>query len=214
LGVDASAPVTWEEHMKKGFAVCAVLMTLGHGLVGCGGSNASYNPFSPSPPLPPPPLPPRTLAVDLTGNYALTFDVGNACEEVPKDLRRRTYEATIAFSGSYGSADLFLAELSGATFRDQRAVSIEVAPQPSGYSVWLDFSDNVILEEPERGTYFMIAASGAATVQPTELFMISTPPITGYFNYCVVGPQNQCSSSVMVRSLCKSENSRWTLVRR
>jgi hypothetical protein len=206
--------------MKKGFAVCAVLMTLGHGLAGCGGSN---NPFSPSPPpsqppplppLPPPPLPPRTLAVDLTGTYALTFDVGNACEQIPQELRTRTYEANLSYNTSYASTDVFLAGLSGATLHDQPPVWVEVTHGASGSAVWLNLVDTVVFEEPERGTYFMISGGGGgASIAPTQLSTISTS-FTGYFNYCVVGPQNQCSFDAMVRSLCKSEHSEWTLTRR
>ena len=203
--------------MKKGFAVCAVLVALGQGLAGCGGSSASYNPVSPSPlpPDPPPPPPPFSLPVDLRGSYTLTFEVGNACEQVPNELRRRTFEATIAYLGYfYESTDVFLAGLSGATFHDQQPIWVEVTHRASGSSVWLNLVDTVILEAPERGTYFMIAGGdGVASVEPTELSTISTP-FTGYFNYCVVGPQNQCSSDAMQRSLCKSENSRWTLTRR
>jgi hypothetical protein len=158
--------------------------------------------------------------VDLTGNYALTFEVGSACEQVPKELRIRTYEAKIEYHSSYGSTDLFLAELSGATFHDQRPVWIEVTHRASGSSVWLDLapSDNVILEELERGTYLMVAGgAGEASLEPTELSTISAL-FTGYFNYGVatseIGPQNQCSFDTMIRSLCKAENSYWTLTRR
>jgi hypothetical protein len=209
--------------MKTRIAAWTVLVIGAQALIGCGGSNAPNNPLNPSPPPPPtatPTPPPRSLPVDLTGNYALTFEVGGACEQVPKELKIRTYEAKIEYHSSYGSTDSFLAELSGATFRDQRPVWIEVTHRASGHSVWLDLAvhDNVILEEPERGTYFMVAGwDGLASVEPTELSTISTP-FTGYFNYCVatseIGPQNQCSFDTMVHSLCKSENSRWTLTRR
>ena len=96
--------------------------------------NGSSNPVSPSPPPPPittPTPPPPSLIVDLTGHYALTFEVGGACEEVPKELRTRTYEARIGYYKSVGSADWFLAELSGATVHSYQPVVIEVA----GYSV-------------------------------------------------------------------------------
>jgi hypothetical protein len=216
--------------MKTRIAAWTMFVVCVQVSIGCGGSNASSNPINPSPPptpiaTPTPPPPPRALSVDLTGNYALTFEVGSACEQVPKELRIRTYEARIEYrsSGSYRSdesSDSFLADLSGATFHDQRPVWIEVTHRASGHSVWLDLalSDNVILEEPERGTYFMVAGwDGVASVDPTELSTISTP-FTGYFNYCVatseIGPQNQCSVDTMMRSACKSENSRWTLTRR
>ena len=196
-----------------------LMMMCALGLAGCGRSDSSSVSFAPSPPPPPPPPPPQ-LSVDLTGNYRLTFDVGAACEQVPKELRRRTYEARIEYKSSYGSTDLFFAELSGATFHDQRPVLIEVTHRASGHSIWLDLapSDNAILEETERGTYLMIAGgAGSASVEPTELSTISAL-FTGYVNYCVatsdIGPQNQCSFDSMIRSLCTSENSRWTLTRR
>ena len=189
------------------------------GLAGCGSDLPSI-PLAPTPSTPPPvptppPAPPRSLAVDLTGNYTLTFEVGNACEEVPKELRIRTYEATIEYKSSFESIDNFLAELSGATFRDQRPIWVEAIHRASGVSVWLDLalSDNVILEEPEPGTYFMIGGwEGAAYVDPTKRSTISASFI-GYFKYCA-GTQNQCSFDAMLYNMCKSENSRWTLTRR
>jgi len=200
--------------MKMGFAVCAVLVVLGPGPAGCGGSNASYNPVSPPVPPPLPPPPPLKLAVDLTGNYALTFEVGDACEQIPTELRSRTYETTIAYNHSYGSTDVFLARPGGATFRDQWPVFVEVTHGASGSAVWMNLVDTVILEEAEPNRYFMISGTdGGASVEPTELSTISTS-FTGYFNYCVVSPQNQCSSNAMVHSMCKSEHSEWTLRRR
>jgi hypothetical protein len=214
--------------MDKRLVAWAAVVILSCGLAGCGGSNPSPNPVNPSPsppPIPTPPPTPRSLAVDLTGNYALTFEVGSACEQVLKELRIRTYEAKIEYHSSVSyrsdeSTDLFLAELSGATFHDQRPVWVEVTHRASGYFVWLDLapSDNVILEEPERGTYFMVAGwEGEASVEPTVRSTISAL-FTGYFNYCVAtsgsGPQNQCSFDTMIRSLCRSANSRWTLTRR
>jgi hypothetical protein len=200
----------------------AVLVMLGQGCAGGGRSDSSAIPIAPSPAPPPaPPLPPPGPRgpIDLTGDYRLSFEVGGACEQVPKELRSRTYDARIHYRSSYESTDLFLAELSGATFHDQRPVFIEVTHRASGSSVWLDLapSDNVVFEEPERGTYFMVAGgAGVASVEPTELSTISTP-FTGYFNYCIakseVGPQTQCSFDTMVRSMCRSENSRWTLTR-
>jgi hypothetical protein len=210
--------------MQKRIVTWIILLTCAQGLVGCGRPDSSSIPSAPSPSTPPPapapPPAPPSLRMDLTGDYGLTFEVGDSCEQVPKELRTRTYEARIEYYRSYGSTDNFLAELSGAAFRDQRPVWIEVTHRASGSSVWLDLapSDNVILEEPERGTYLMVAGgAGAASVEPTELSTISAL-FTGYFNYCVttseIGPQNQCSFDTMIRSLCKSENSRWTLTRR
>ena len=208
--------------MNTRFVTWTIVAMCSTGVAACG-SNSPSIPTAPTqstPPPAPPQPPPRSLAVDLTGIYALTFEVGNACEQVPKELRIRTYEARVDYKSTYGSIDSFLATLSGATFHNQLPVWIDVTHGASGHSAWLDLapSDNVILEEPERGTYLMVAgADGVASVEPTDLSKISTP-FTGYFNYCVatseVGPQNHCSVDTMMRSLCKSENSRWTLTRR
>jgi hypothetical protein len=207
--------------MNTRFVTSIIVAMCLTGVAACGSDSAS-TPSAPTPSTRPssPTPPPRSLAVDLRGNYLLTFEVGNACEHVPKELRIRTYDARIDYKNSGGPTDAFLAELSGATFRNQLPIWIDVTHGASGSTVWLDLapSDNVILEEPARGTYLMVAGwDGVAAVEPTELSTISTP-FTGYFNYCVatseVGARNQCSFDTMVRSPCKSENSRWTLARR
>ena len=169
--------------------------------------------LSTPPPAPRPLPPPRSLPVDLTGNYALTFEVGSACDEVPKELRTRTYEARIGYYKSVGSADWFLTELSGAEVHSYQPVVIEV----SGNSVSVDLSDNVIVDEPSPGAYLATAGYGVASVQPTELSTISGS-FTGFFKYCVetsgTEATNQCSIDTVVRGMCRSDNSRWTLTRR
>jgi hypothetical protein len=212
-----------ENHMNTRFVIWTIVAICSTGVAACGSDSPSI-PTAPTlstpPPAPPPLPPPRSLAVDLTGNYTLTFEVGSGCGDVPEELRIRTYQARIEYKSSGGSTDNFLAELSGATFHNQLPVWIEVTHGGSGSTVWLDLapSDNVILEEPVRGAYFMIfGADGVASVQPTELSTISAR-FTGYFNYCAatseMGPQNQCSIDTMIRSPCKAENTRWTLTRR
>ena len=102
-------------------------------------------------PVPPPAAPPPlNLVVDLRGDYTLTFEVGGGCEEVPQELRTRTYEARIGYVRSFDSSDWFLAALSAAKFYEgQQPVWMEVWRN----SVGVDLSDNVILEEPSPGTY-------------------------------------------------------------
>jgi hypothetical protein len=186
------------------------------GVAACGSDSPSI-PLAPTrstPPVAPsPPAPTPLLAVDLTGSYTLTFEVGSACDEVPRELRTRTYEARIGYYKSVGSADWFRAELSGAEVHSYQPVVIEV----SGNSVSVDLSDNVIVDEPSPGAYLAIAGHGAVSVQPTELSTISGP-FTGFFKYCAdtsgTGATNQCSVDTAVRGMCRSENSRWTLTRR
>lgn len=181
---------------------------------------ACESPTRPTPQPPPPPAPqspapgPPRLAVDLTGDYTLTFEVGAGCEEVPKELRIRSYEARISFSDLFGSSYWFLANLSGAKFHNgQGFVRIEVGAD----YVAVDLSDNVIIEEPSPGTYFATSGYGAASVQSSELSTISSP-FTGYFEYCAAtsgaGGTDQCSVVTMTHDMCKAENSRWTLTRR
>ena len=203
--------------MNTRFVAWTIVAMCVTGVVDCGRSDSSSIPSAPTAstpqPAPTPPTPPRALPVDLTGNYALTFEVGNACEQVPRELRTRTYEAKIGYYKSIESADWVLAELTGSKFHSYHPVLIEV----SANSVWVDLSDNVILEEPSPGAYLATAGVGGASIQPTELSTISGS-FTGYFNYCVatseIEAQTQCSVAAMVRGLCRSENSRWTLTRR
>ena len=109
---------------------------------------------------------------------------------------------------SYGSADTFAVALSGAAFHSSSPVLINV----TGNSVHVDLSDNVIVEEPSPLTYVAISGGdGVASAEPTQLSTISAS-FTGYFKYCA-GTRNQCSIDAMVRSMCRSENSRWTLTR-
>ena len=139
------------------------------GVAACGKSDSSLIPSAPAPLTPqsaPTPPPPRATLVDLTGDYALNVEAGKGCEEVPRELRTRTYEARIGYYKSVGSSDWFRAELSGAN--SYQPVVIEL----TGNSVSLDLSDNVILEEPSPGTYLATAGYGVAFV-PTELSTIS-----------------------------------------
>jgi hypothetical protein len=202
-----------ETYMNTRFVTWTIVATCSMAVAACGSDSPSIltaPTVSTSPPAPPPP---RSLAVDLTGNYALTFEVGSACDEVPKELRTRTYEARIGYYKSVGSADWFRAELSGAEVHSYQPVVIEV----SGNSVSVDLSDNFIVDEPSPGAYLATAGYGVASVQPTESPTISGS-FKGSFKYCAAtsgtGAPNQCSVYAMVRGMCRSEDSRWTLTRR
>jgi hypothetical protein len=203
--------------MNTPFVTWTIVAMCLTGVAGCGRADSSPIPSAPTPltpqPAPTPPPPPRSLAVDLTGDYALTFEVGNGCEQIPKELRTRTYEAKIAYYKSVGPADWFLAELTESKVHPYSPVVIEVSES----SVFVDLSDNVILEEPSPGAYLATAGYGVASVQATELSTISGS-FTGFFKYCAetygTGATDQCAVDTMVRGMCYSENSRWTLTRR
>jgi hypothetical protein len=206
--------------MKTRIAAWTVLVIGAQALIGCGGSNAPNNPLNPSPPPPPtatPTPPPRSLPVDLTGKYALTFEAAPSCEQLPPEFRTRTYTASIGYAGPAhsGTSHYFYAELSGARFHGEYSrLVINVA----GNSVRFDLSDNIVAEKPAPDTYLMIAGSGgAAAVDPSDLSTISTS-FDGFFEYCVTTssfkPGSHCPVDVIARAACTSKDSRWTLTRR
>jgi hypothetical protein len=89
-----------EKDMNKRLAAWAIFVMCAPGLVGCGRSDPFATPGSPSPQsLAPFPVPQRPL-VDLAGQYLLTFEAGNSCEQLPREFRSRTYEASIGYAGS------------------------------------------------------------------------------------------------------------------
>lgn len=204
--------------MNMRLAACAILVMCAQGLVGCGGSDSLLTPVTPSPqPLPPFPAPQRPL-VDLTGQYLLTFEAGTSCEQLPREFRSRTYEASIGYLGSNqsGTRDYFRGELRGASFHGDGHVIVAVAAN----SVYLDFSDNLIIEKPAQDTYLAVAGgTGAASVEPSNLSTISAS-FDGFFDYCVttskVGTYYDygCPADAIVHSRCTPKDSRWTLTRR
>jgi hypothetical protein len=201
--------------VNKRLVAWIVLVMCAQGLVGCGQSDSSYTPSAPSPPhgLPSPRRPP----IDLTGNHLVTFEADRSCEQLPAELRTRTYEAIIGYVGpsQNGTRDYFRAELSGAHFDGYyRTIFIGVM----GNDVYFDFSDNFIVEEPEPDTYLTILGGNEkATVDPSDLSTISTP-FDGHFLYCVTNSEFKfpysCPAGAIAYSACRSTNSRWTLTRR
>ena len=204
--------------MTKQLVTWAVLAMLAQGVAGCGGSDSSSIPLAPTPSTSrrPPTPPPRPL-VDLTGNYRVTFEADSSCEQLPEVLRTRTYEASIGYigAGPDGTRHYFRADLSGAHFDSYaRFFIIRVIDT----DVFFDFSDSLIVEEPEPGTYLtIIGGAGDATVDQSDLSRISTP-FEGHFLYCVTDSEfafpYSCPANAIASSACRSKNSRWTLTRR
>ena len=202
--------------MSKRFVAWAVLVMLGQGLAGCGRSDSLPTPLAPTPSTLQP-APQRPL-MDLTGNDMLTFEAGNSCDELPKEFRSRTYEASIGYLGpnQSGTRDYFGGELRGASFHGDGHVVVAVAAN----SVYLDFSDNLIIEKPAPDTYLAVAGgTGAASVEPSDLSTISAS-FDGFFDHCVTTSKvgtyydYRCPADAIVHSRCTPKDSRWTLTRR
>jgi hypothetical protein len=103
--------------MKTRIAVWTLLVMCVHALTGCERSEPSLTPLAPSPPAPAP----RQPLVDLTGSCTLTFEAGTSCEQLPEELRTRTYLASISYAGAAQNrtGDYFYADLSGARFHGE-----------------------------------------------------------------------------------------------
>ena len=92
--------------MNKGVVTWAMLMMLGQGLAGCGGSNSSHNPVSPSPPPPPvtTPTPPSTFLgeisigelVPASGATLVMRDCGGS-RNLCTDQLRTTFDVVMPF---------------------------------------------------------------------------------------------------------------------
>jgi hypothetical protein len=200
-----------ETPMKTRIAVWTLLVMCVHALTGCGRSEPSLTPLAPSPPAPRRPL------VDLTGSYTLTFEAGTSCEQLPEELRTRTYLASISYAGpaQNRTGDYFYADLSGASFQGEYSrLVIHVVDN----AVRFDLSDNIVAEKPASDTYLMIAGDDDATsVDPSD-FSTTSSSFNGFFEYCVTTspfrPGSHCPIDTVATAVCQAEDSRWTLTRR
>ena len=156
-------------------------------------------------------LQPTAAPVDLTGNYLLTFAADPACGQLPNEFRTRTYTAAVRqFDRSS-----FMAALGGARFDDYyNFIWIGVA----GDYVAFDFSDNVVLEEPDEGTYFMIGGGDVGASAGSPPASTISAPFGGFFDYCVTRTELEFpylrDSGATAHIRCNSNNNRWTLTRR
>jgi len=155
-------------------------------------------------------------SLDLSGRYVLTTEADESCTELPPDVRRRSYDATVspnAFS-TFPSGTTFIAQLAGPGLDKYfHFVSINVA----GDYVYFDMSDNGIGEEVEDETYFNFGGVGGATA--TNGGTMISAAISGVIDYCVLKADNgafyPCSGTgVLTRIQCSSQNNRLTLTRR
>jgi hypothetical protein len=144
------------------------------------------------------------LGVDAhSGNSAtLTVEADPACTELPSEVRRRTYAATIGAANPGNTT--FAAHLAGASLDSYfNSVYLRVAAD----GVIFDLSDNGIEEEVAPEAYLFVGGFGVARAQPGAS-TISAPLSSGLIDYCVVksdpGAGYPCTDQAIVRVQCRA----------
>ena len=198
--------------MNTRFVTWTIVAMCLMGVAACGSDSPSI-PTAPTLSTPPPASAAATTlaASGPYGQLRAHVRSWQRVRRVPKELRTRTYEARIGYYKSVGSADWFLAELSGAEVHSYQPVVIEV----SGNSVSVDLSDNVIVDEPSPGAYLATAGYGVAST--TDRAVNDFGFVHRLFQILRGDVRDRSYKQVLDRhggAACRSDNSRWTLTRR
>ena len=127
----------------------------------------------------------------IEGGYTLTFTTDESCVVLPREVRSRTYVATVTQAGRFN----FVAQLSGASFYpfyDAFTVHREIGNVARFYfhsvfapSRWLD--QTAIFERLPTGG--AVSIRGAADVSYDGSRPSSSVPFAGVFAYCA-SPQD------------------------
>jgi hypothetical protein len=162
-------------------------------------------------------------AVDIAGDYTLTFIADNTCTALPNELRTRRYVATITPSSS---PDPDLPNLPANTAFD---VTVSGAPFLENYNrgllyvagdhlkMWIGDVEPGLVELVAANTYFGIGPVGASASVGTPVSTISTS-LNGWMDYCVLpsamGSSYSCGPKATAHARCQSNNHRLILTRR
>jgi hypothetical protein len=159
-------------------------------------------------------------AVDIAGDYTLTFIADSTCTALPSELRTRTYVATITPRSSPDS-DLpanteFDVTVSGAPFLgNYNHLQLNVAG--NFLFVFIGGDEPGLVELVAANTYFRIGGRGTASVG-TPVSTFSTTLQNGSADYCVLpsamGSIYSCPGQATAHVRCESENHRLILTRR
>jgi hypothetical protein len=170
-----------------------------------------------------------TPAVDLAGDYTVTFTADSACPDLPSEIRTRTYAATLAPSSHprpNGSANTSMtATLSGASFFGA-FLSFEIGVAGDFADFWLDGGhDPPVVEQLATNTY--VAFSGNATANVSAGVGSIAMPLDGWIDYCVtqtpMGTYYLCGTdlsgtpipgAVVTHAHCDSQHHQLTVTRR
>jgi carboxypeptidase family protein len=145
-----------------------------------------------------------TPSVDMAGDYTATFT--GTCDNLPTDLRTRTYEATIG-SGPYNG--YVNVPLRGGTFV-KGWDSLPMGVESDYVAFWIE----ILVEQIAPSTYLTVNALAAAHVG-THVKETYTFPLVGSISYCVTqdtAPYDDCYHKPVTYASCAS--GQLTLTRR
>jgi len=149
------------------------------------------------------------------GAYTLTVIVDSACTEIPDELRRRTYSATIVPSRDHPNT-LYLVDVTGPTVAPF-GFGIGVAGNYLGWTI----DGPAFVEHISPFTYLQIAGSGSTSLGASPTSTIEFP-FSGSFEYCILrsemGRTNNCYTTPadqrVAYSQCLSRTDQMLLARR
>ena len=149
-------------------------------------------------------------AIDIGGDYTLSFVASNTCTMLPGEMRLRTFTATIPATSSGLAADAFF-RVGGATFfEDWDAISIGVAG--NYVALWLE----TLVEQIAPNTFLAFAGQAAAVVDTSNVSTIVLP-FHGSIEHCVTTAEHgrylDCHQGRGTARRCESSH-QLTLTRR
>jgi len=125
----------------------------------------------------------RGPAVNIGGDYTLTFVASDTCTMLPEDMRSRTYTATIPAASPSLPANAYF-RLGGATFfEDWDAIGIGISGDY--VSFWLE----TVVERVAPNAFLAFSGEAAASVATPSASTFNFPYV-GSIEYCVTDAEN------------------------
>ena len=164
-------------------------------------------------------LAPLEPAVNIAGEYTLTFVADPACAGVPSELRSRTYNATIlpATRRNEPAGSAFVMKVSGGTFvTNLDSFGIGVAGDYASF--FLDGGHDAPVVEQVSSNSFLAFSGGAAAQAPSTTTPSVSMMFDGWIEYCLVNAPtalySQCPVPAVNNVYCESKNHQMILARR
>jgi hypothetical protein len=162
-------------------------------------------------------LAPLAAAVNIAGDYSLTFVADPACTDIPSELRIRTYGATISPDSRQNmpAESSFLLKVSGRSFLPNLD-SFRIGVAGDYVALFLDGGhDAPVVEQVTPDSYLAFSGNSAATVSAPSTSMV----FDGWIDYCPNSPtaysnQYGCQSNTAKYVHCQSSNHQLILARR